>query len=398
MVTPEPPVKVVKKAQTAAQTTAVRPAASRRGSEDAQQPPRGRPSASRKPARVNSGMAGSSRRDRQIVGGHRHRRRRHRLDHEQQRRRAPRATKIGPPTAVASDQQQPGTARRPALDISGDAPARDRRAGPAARPSGRAIPERPSTPDAGRSAPAPPASTSWPTQTGTPAAISTPPWRSIETSSSDAIGQSAVIPAATVPENTRPAGAIARAGTASSPAPAACSSRAASAAPRNPTHSVRCCTNGPTPGMPMPKKKRSSPFGDRQQPPSRPARRRRQRSSPAGAGDQEGSPAPAHRRRAPRRCDRRRRPGPSRRASPRQKRVDLAPPLASSALSTTVRPRSRMSSIGRLVVGRDLARRSRSPFAGRRRTALALLSDSRFHARRVMTLAPTTGPSGRWCM
>ena len=60
MVTPEPPVKAVKKAQTAAQTTAVppgiQPTQARKTRNSRCEAP---PSASRNPARVKSGIAGS---------------------------------------------------------------------------------------------------------------------------------------------------------------------------------------------------------------------------------------------------------------------------------------------------------------------------------------------------
>ena len=95
--------------------------------------------------------------------------------------------------------------------------------------------------------------TACPTQTGTPAAISMPPSRSICTSSRLASPSNVATIALTPPVRTaaalrnRPSGRkfpVARASRRLS--------RAARAAPRKAIHRVRCCSKGSAPGIPVP--------------------------------------------------------------------------------------------------------------------------------------------------
>ena len=100
---------------------------------------------------------------------------------------------------------------------------------------------------------------SCPTHIGTPAAISPPAWRSISTRSTDARQSNAATPAPTAAANRRARSCQAGGRNCAVAIASRRSSRAAIAAPRKATHRVRCCTNGPAPGIPKPKKYRNAP-------------------------------------------------------------------------------------------------------------------------------------------
>ena len=100
--------------------------------------------------------------------------------------------------------------------------------------------------------------TSWPTQIGTPAAICVAAVRSVST----IIRLARQSSTATAPATHAEAIEAVRRGQPSGRKLAVASdkrrpSRAASAAPKNPTHSVRCCTKGPEPGIPILKSART---------------------------------------------------------------------------------------------------------------------------------------------